>query len=123
MITNYGELKASIQKWLHRDDLEEEIPTFVSLAAERIGRRLGAMPPPLVADFDTNNMLTYHSGIYLYGSLREGAIHTHDSSAEQIYDRLFQNELADMNINYHGSDWDTCPPPVMAPYEEPEEAL
>lgn len=35
-ITNYGELKTSIESWSHRDDLTSVIPDFITIAEARI---------------------------------------------------------------------------------------
>lgn len=37
-ITNYGELKTAIADYLDRDDLTDQIPTFISLAEDRIAQ-------------------------------------------------------------------------------------
>jgi len=45
---NYGELKAAIAAYAHREDLSDQIPTFVSLATERLNRDLRI--PSMVSD-------------------------------------------------------------------------
>jgi hypothetical protein len=39
-ITNYGELKSAVAKWINRDDLENIIPDFIALAERRIFREI-----------------------------------------------------------------------------------
>lgn len=110
---NYGELKAQIESWSHRTDLEEKIPEFIQNAGQRIGRRFGVMPFPMVLDTDTNSVLDVHSDLYLYASLREMMIFTENAPAAQAYETLYQAEVKQMNINYRGLDWDACDGPVM----------
>ena len=119
---NYGEIKTQIAKFAQRTDLGNEIPQFVANAGERIGRRFGVMPAPLIADTDTNSVLTTHPTLYLYAGLREYAVFTHNVTAVQAYEQLFTIEADRMNITYQGPDWAACEPPVMRPYVEPENA-
>ena len=114
---NYGELKAAVAKWSHRSDLDAEMGTFIQNVSEDLGRRFGVMPAPLIADTDTNSLLTTHSKIYLYGCLREVGAYTHNVQAVQAYEALYEGQVSEMNINYRGLDWDACCSPVMAPVE------
>ncbi|MCO1335192.1 hypothetical protein MO867_12700 [Microbulbifer sp. OS29] len=41
-ITKYGELKTAIARWMEREDLDDTIPDFISLAEMRICRELRA---------------------------------------------------------------------------------
>jgi len=119
---NYGELKAQVEAWSQRSDLGPKMGEFVQNASQRLGRRFGVMPAPLVADSDTNSLLTTHSNLYLYATLREQAAYTHNVEAVQAYEMLYQTEVSDMNINYRGLDWDSCDSPVMTPVVPTEEA-
>ncbi len=110
---NYGELKKQIIDLSHRTDLEDEVPLFIQRCGERLGRRFGFMPTPLVADTDTNSILTTHSSLYLYGSLREVHVYTNYADGITAFETLFQLEVENMNINYKGLDWVACSPPVM----------
>jgi hypothetical protein len=40
MITNYSDLKSEIANWLHRDDLETNIPIFIQLAESKIAKNI-----------------------------------------------------------------------------------
>ena len=71
------------------------------------------MPSPLVSDTDSNSLLETHANIYLYGCLREQAIFTHNVEAVAAYEKLYQTEIKNMNVNYRGLDWDACCPPVV----------
>jgi hypothetical protein len=112
---NYGEIKTAVKEYSHRNDLDAQIPEFIQRAAEQIGRRFGIMPSVLVNDADTNSTLDQHPQLYLYAALREMAIFTADLDATQHYDGLWNKECSEMNINYHGVDWDACNPPVICP--------
>jgi len=111
---NYGELKEQAAKYAHRTDLNDQMDVFVRLLSERLGRRFGVMPAPLIADTDTNSLLNTHSGVYLYGVLKEIAIFTHNIDAMDAHERDYQREVSELNINYRGLDWDACCSPVMA---------
>lgn len=39
-LANYGELKTAVESYTHREDLTDDIPTFISLAQARINRDL-----------------------------------------------------------------------------------
>jgi len=112
---NYGQLKQAVKDWSHRSDLDAHHATFVSNVSQRLGRRFGQLPAPLVVDTDSNSLLTTHPNIYLYGCLREVGIYTHNVEAVQAYETLYQNEVNEMNINYRGLDWDACCSPKMEP--------
>ena len=110
---NYGEIKAQIKEWSHRTDLDQKIPEFINNTSQRLGRRFGVMPYPLVLDTDTNSLLKVHSNLYLYGALREMMVFTENAPGAQAYEFLYQGEVKEMNINYRGLDWAACPGPVM----------
>jgi len=112
---NYIELQEQIAQWSHRTDLAKVIPEFIDNVSQRLGRRFGVMPAPLVKDTDTNSVLTTHSQLYLLGGLREQAIYTHDAVAAQAYEALYQIEIGKMNITYADTDWAACDSPVMCP--------
>ena len=40
MITNYSDLKSEIANWIHRDDLETNIPVFIQLAESKIAKNI-----------------------------------------------------------------------------------
>jgi len=116
---NLGELKAQISKYAHRNDFDSELlEGFVDGVSQRLGRRFGVMPAPLVADTDTNSLLTTHSLIYLYGALREQGIYSHDVDAVNKYEQLYQQEISEMNINYQDVDWAACIGPVITRAED-----
>lgn len=117
---NYGEIKAQIDQWTHRSDLTAEVPQFIYNVSQRLGRRLGVMPSPLIADTDTNSILTTHPLLYLYGSLREVGIFTENVDMVQAYEMLYQAEVKELNINYRGLDWDACPSPAVMTSKEQE---
>ena len=112
-----GELKAEIKRYSHRSDLDSNLHDFINRTSERLGRRFGVMPGALVNENDTNSLLTHHPGLYIYGAMRELAIFTADLDATRHYEDLFQEQVRQMNINYHGADWDSCDPPVVCPGE------
>lgn len=114
---NLRELEQAIRDWSHRSDLDPHISTFISNVSQRLGRRFGYMPSPLVVETDSNSLLTTHPNIYLYGCLREAGIFTHNAEAVRVYEGLYQEEVKQMNLNYRGLDWDACCPPVMAPID------
>lgn len=108
-----GDLKAQVIKWSHRTDLDDEMDEFIENVSQRLGRRFGVMPARLVADSDTNSLLTTHSRIYMLGCQVEVSIFTHDANAASVYESMFQEEISQMNINYQDLDWAACPPPQM----------
>jgi len=112
---NLGELKEQIVAFSHRNDLDHVIQQFIDNTSQRLGRRFGVMPAPLLASTDTNSLLTTHSSIYLYGSLREQGIYTHDVAAVDKYEQLYQTEIRELNINYQDWDWAAEAGPVMCP--------
>ena len=117
---NFGELKIQVKQLSHRSDLDEVIPQFVASVSQRLGRRFGVMPAPLVADTDTNSLLTTHSLIYLYGCLREVGVFTENVDMVRGYETLYQGEVRELNINYRGLDWDACESPAMLSESERE---
>ena len=40
MINNYSDLKSEVANWLHRDDLETNIPIFIQLAESKIAKNI-----------------------------------------------------------------------------------
>lgn len=40
MITNYGELQEKVKDWLNRSDLDERVPTYISIGEKKIFRKL-----------------------------------------------------------------------------------
>ena len=112
---NYSEMQTLVKEYSHRNDLDDEIPGFIQRAAEQIGRRFGIMPAALVNPGDTNSTLDQHPQHNLYAALRELAIFTADLDATVHYEGLWAKECNEMNINYHGLDWDACDPPQICP--------
>jgi len=114
---NYKQLKEAIVSWTHRSDLNGDISTFVANTTVRLNDRFGVSLGPLIADDDTNVLLEEHAVLYLYGSLREQAIWSHNLVASQAYEALYQQAVSDMNINVTDEDW-YVGPPAMEPYIE-----
>lgn len=115
---NYGELKSTIAAWAHRSDLTPLMFQFTDNVTQRLGERFGELPTVLINDSDTNVYLDQHSRIYIVGCQVEVSIHTQDAPAAQVYEQIFQEQLANFRINYTGADLAT-EPPVITPYVEP----
>ena len=114
---NYLTLKQTITAYSHRSDLTAHLDQMVANVSDELDRRLGTTTGPLIADTDTNDMLTHNADIYLYGSLKQVGVFTHNVQAVQAYDVLYEQAISNLNINYAGDEWNT-EPPVITPYEE-----
>ena len=117
-MTTLAELKSKMARYSHRADLDPHYDDFVQGASERIGRRFGVMPSPLVADGDTNSVLTTHPHLYLAACMIELSEFTEDLIATREWMSIWREQASDMNINYQGLDWAACAPPVMCRMED-----
>ncbi|WNZ54789.1 hypothetical protein QT397_18160 [Microbulbifer sp. MKSA007] len=115
-ITNYGELKSAIARWLEREDLDESIPDFITLAELRILRELrgptvsaevnGAVGITRNQDFsgqlsintDTNPVLTSAPDLYLFGALVEAESFLMNDSRVPLWESKFQDQLHRLNL-------------------------
>lgn len=116
---NFGEIKAQIKDYSHRTDIDALIPDMVWTVTQRLLTRLGELNlQVLVADSDTNIILDKNSQIYLYGSLREVAIYAEDDRNVEKFEGLYQKEIAQLNINYDGEEWDNTVPVILSETEQ-----
>lgn len=104
---NYGQLKTRIASALHRSDLTARIPDFVGDATVRINNRLGLGLADLVADDDTNPVLTDSPLLYLYAGMQAGYEYLNNGDNAQYYGRRFE-ATADI-VNVTGNDASTDP--------------
>ena len=117
---NRGEIQNQIIDYSHRTDLGSVVSQFVDNTTQRLNRRLGITLDPMSGSSGTNIISDYNSAIYLYGGLREMSIYTQDAPAAQEYDALYQREVAQLNINYNGEEWDNS---TLAILSEPEQEV
>lgn len=114
---NYGELKAQVASYLHRTDLDAEIPDFIDRARERLNRRFLQHNPMFTHDSHTDPILTEWPDLYLYASLTEGYGFLHNGPAMSSWDIRFTREADHTNINHPGVATDVyTEPPVIVPY-------
>ena len=105
---NYGQLKARIASTMHRSELlTTQVPNFVADATVRINNRLGLGLAPLVADDDTNPVLTDSYLLYLYAGLQAGYEFLNNGDNAEYYGRRFE-ATADI-VNVTGNDASTDP--------------
>jgi len=105
-----GQLQTLIQQWAHRTDLASQVDQFIDATTERLQRRLGITLDPMTGLNDYNLISEENPTIYLYGGLREMAIYTADAPAARDYGELYDIEVAQLNINYNGTEWDNSVP-------------
>lgn len=91
---NYGELKNYVASTLHRADLVTAMPQFVRDAQDRIGRRFGIELAPLVADDDTDAVLTASPLLYQYATLREACAYLRDFEGVNSWGGLYDIEAS-----------------------------
>ncbi|MFA0813584.1 phage adaptor protein [Microbulbifer epialgicus] len=115
-ITNYGELKSAIARWLEREDLDESIPDFIGLAELRILREFRAatitaeingaiditrnedFSGKLVGNTDTNPVLDAAPDLYLFGALVEAESFLMNDSRIPLWESKFQDQLHRLNL-------------------------
>lgn len=104
---NYGELKAKLVDYSHRDDLGAQMFRIVDTAKQRINTRFGLALGAMQIDTDTNTVLANQDDLYFYGAMRELSLYIKDMEEAVQFDQLFDKECARMNIHYRGDDWVT----------------
>ena len=91
MITDYSTLKSEIANWLHRDDLETNIPVFIQLAESKIAKNIKSKY------LETSNILyawggnKYTTIPFDYSSIKSIVVESNPSSPlELVPDHILQ---------------------------------
>lgn len=117
---NYGELKARLAADLHRSDLTVHLPFFVDQARERLERRFGIELAELLADVDTDEVLTHNPSLYRLAALGEAYRFLNDGENADTFDRLWNVECNRVNVSGlpgYTDPWTDADgnPPVITP--------
>ena len=114
---NRSELSNRIVAWTHRSDLGSQVDFFIDTATARLNKRLG-LALTLTGPSGENTISRDYPEIYLYAALREFAIYTADAPAAQSYEALYQEEVAQLNINAESEGFTKDTPAMKSEYEQ-----
>jgi len=101
---NYLELTQQLTQVSHRSDLQSQMYNFVQSATEKLNRRLNLSLVPLVADTDTNEILTDWPLLYLYASLAALYQYIEEGDNMSTYLQLWDGEVNQQNITAPGTE-------------------
>ena len=99
MIEDLDSLTDAVISTSHRDDLSAQIPGFIQLADAQIRRNIpeqwdaSGIPDALSADNPTNELLSRHPDLYLYGAMLQLALWTQDDAMQGVYSNLFVSTM------------------------------
>ena len=99
MIEDLDSLTAAVISTSHRTDMAALIPQFVQLADAQIRRGIpeqwhtSGIPEPLTTENPTNELLTQHPDLYLYGALMQLAMWAEDDANASKYSNLFLSSM------------------------------
>jgi len=99
VITDLDSLTDAVISTSHRDDLSAQIPGFIQLADAQIRRNIpeqwdaSGIPDALSADNPTNELLSRHPDLYLYGALMQLAMWAEDDANASKYSNLFLSSM------------------------------
>lgn len=100
----YLELITQLAQIAHRGDLSAQMYNFVQAATEQINRRLTLELVPLVADADTNDILTKWPLLYQYAGMAALYEFTNDGDNVTFYLQRFWDECDSQNITAPGTE-------------------
>jgi hypothetical protein len=107
---NFSELKTRVLQISHRGDLAAQVVNFAADATERISRRFNVTLTPLVADADTNEVLTSFPLLYIYATLQALFEYTNNGDNAGYYSSAWETECDRQNVLHPG----TCLDPYSA---------
>ena len=95
----YSELKTMLASLSHRSDLSARMGMYSGNATECINRRFGLALAPLVADGDTNPVLTECLFLYIFAAMQALNEDLNNGENAIYYSNRFNQEADNQNIN------------------------
>lgn len=111
----YLELQKKIIDKAHRKDMATRAPEFIEDARVRLNYRLGLELVPLVADDDTNQILTDNWLLYFYPAMKGLYEFIEEFETASYYEQKYRDEADNYYITRPGQDTLVITPEVPAP--------